>query len=468
MSGYTETLFSQSMAGFFHESKSAVLDNRMRQELVSKSRVLITKVPLAKAITDVLTRGVVGSGLHLSTPDLVFETLSELHGLDASGELDFYQMQQQIWQTALTCGECFLIRQKSDDEAFSSWYIAEPDHVKNPPAIAASGDGFYYYKRHLLIDGIEYKSDGKPYALHYCINPYNGNIASKQNWKRIFFFDNEGVQNVVHVKLIDRPEYPRGLPVLAPLIETLYGLYAYQVAQIQMGIIQSSQAFVIKTEDPEKSLNPLTGLTRADLHAPLLKPEDAEKKTQATPEEFSIVPPANKDINGFVTKANFVAPGQSYHLGINESIEHLSTTGPSNSLSEYYDLVLSQCAAALGIPKAILSNVFDTSFSSCKASIAQWNFTIARYRKAFISQCLRPIYRVFMQEANGEGATLPIAQSQWRCVDPPLFADETKTLKFYGEAIDRGLITRDEAAQALFGHPAEGEVVTKNVTEMTI
>ena len=75
-SGYTSSLFSQSMAGFFHESKSAILDNKMRQALVSKARVLATKVPLATAIINTLTRGVIGSGLHLSGDNKLFDILS--------------------------------------------------------------------------------------------------------------------------------------------------------------------------------------------------------------------------------------------------------------------------------------------------------------------------------------------------------------------------------------------------------
>lgn len=469
MSGYTETIFSQSMAGFFHESKSAILDNRLRQDLVSKSRVLLTKVPLAKAIIDVLTRGVVGSGLH---PDCesahLFDIVSAAHALDAQKALDFCQMQQQIWQTALSCGECFLIRQRERDDGFSSWLAVEPDHVRNPPSITAIQGRVLTYKGHILIDGIEFKNDGTPYAIHYCINPYIGNSFDKKNWRRIFFFDTEGVQNVIHVRLLDRPEYPRGLPVLAPLIETLYGLYAFQAAQIQMGIVQSCQAFVVKTEEAEKSLNPLSSLTRQDLHAPLI-PKEPESHKEAEKREFSIIPPANRNFDGTVSNANFVAPGQSYHLGINESIEHLSTTGPSNSLTEYYDLVLAQCASALGIPKAILSNIFDTSFSSCKASIAQWNFTISRFRKMFITQCLMPVYDVFLRECfvdmDAVDRSEVLLKMTWKCQDPPLFADESKTLKFYADAIELGLITRDEAAQALFGHAAEGVGVVEQNAE---
>ena len=197
-------------------------------------------------------------------------------------------------------------------------------------------------------------------------------------------------------------------------------------------------------------------MTVEDLSAPIIP--DAATETKGAPQDFTIAPPNNSDVYGMTTTANYIRPGTSYHLGTGESIEHLKTESPSNSLVEYYDLVLAECAAALGIPKAILSNIFDTSFSSCKASIAQWNAAVKRYRSLFVSQFLRPLYRVFLLDKGVdavEAVRLSMA-SDWRSVDPPLFADESKTMRFYLDAVEAGLITRDEAAQALFGHKAEG------------
>ena len=91
-SGYSGSLFSQSMAGFFHESKSAILDNALRQELVSKARVLATKVPLASAIINTLTRGVVGSGLHLSGKNELFDILSATYSFDACSSREFMRI----------------------------------------------------------------------------------------------------------------------------------------------------------------------------------------------------------------------------------------------------------------------------------------------------------------------------------------------------------------------------------------
>lgn len=450
--GYTGTLFSQSMAAFFHESKSAVLDNALRAELVSKSRVLYTKVPLAKAIINTMTRGVIGSGLKLSNEDALFNILSATYSFDALKQQDLNQLQQQAFETMLLSGECWLIRQKNDKDLYSSWYLAEPDHIFNPPFISISADNCYYYKNHLLIDGIEYSANGKPLAIHYCKNPYASIATSKKGWDRIFLYDKEGLPNVLHLYITDRPEYPRGLPILAPLIETLYGLYAYSQAQIQMGILQSCQALVVKT-NTNKTLNPFAPLTQKDLDAPLI----AEDKPSLAPnKEFVITPPNNRDINGFINTANYVVPGQTIHLAPDEELECVTPTGPSNNLVDYYNLVLEQCSASLGIPKACLSGIFDTSFSSSKASIAQWLYTVSKYRKLFIEQVLKPIYKVYLVE-SGHDLTEAFKESvhvEWISLDPSMCVDEVRTMNLYKTAYELGLVTRDEIAQTMFAHKA--------------
>lgn len=467
-SGYTSSLFSQSMAGFFHESKSAILDNKLRQELVSKARVLATKVPLASAIINTLTRGVIGSGLHLSGNDPVFDTLSATYSLDATHQQDLYQIQQQAFETMLLSGECWLIRQKEKDDPYSSWYLAEPDHVFNPPFISAASDGlFYYYKNHLLVDGIEYSPDGKPLAIHYCKSPYSPSVVNKKMWSRIFFVDKEGLPNVIHLHLTSRPEYPRGLPILAPLIEILYGLYAYHTAQVQMGILQSCQALVVKTTT-NKTLNPFTPLSERDLNAPLIRSND-DNSNEQDKKEFQITPPNNRDLNGFVQNVNYVVPGQTIHLSPDESLECVTPTGPSSNLVDYYNLVLEQCSACLGIPKCILNGVFDASFSASKASVAQWLYTTNRYRKTFIEQVLKPLYRVYLVEGgmNLTAAYGASISSEWILLEPSQYIDEVRTMGLLKDAYALGLITRDEISQILFGHNAHPDELWKpeNLTD---
>ena len=452
-SGYTQSLFSQSLAGFFSESKSAVLDYKMRQELVSKCRVLYNKVPLARAIISTLVRGVVGSGLHLNAQDDLFDALSSTYSFDAMRQQDIYQLQQQAAETMLLCGECWFIRQKNANDQYSSWYLAEPDHVFTPNFVSTAADGNYYYKNHLVIDGIEYSSNGRPLAIHYCKSPYMVDVSNKKLWNRIRLYDQDGLPNIIQLKLTDRPEYPRGLPLLSPAIELLYGLYKLNQSQVEMGILQSCQALVVKT-NTNKTLNPFVGLSPSDLNAPLVQ----EKPTDDTPkQEFSIVPPNNKDVFGMFNNANYVSPGTTIHLNPDESLDCITPQGPTSSLIEYSNMVLEQCGSMFGIPKPLLSGVFDASFSASKASIAQWLYTISKYRKAFIEQLCKPLYRVYLYEAKELSLTdayRDSIKSEWVNLDPNMYVDEVRSMGLMKDAYKLGLVTRDEISQVLFSHKA--------------
>ena len=452
-SGYTQSLFSQSLAGFFSESKSAVLDYKMRQELVSKCRVLYNKVPLARAIISTMCMGTIGSGLHLNTEDELFNALSSTYSFDAMRQQDLCQLQQQAFETMLLSGEAWLIRQKNTNEPYSSWFLAESDHVFNPPTLTIAEDGNYYYKNHLVIDGIEFASNGRPLAIHYCKSPYTADISNKKLWTRIRFYDQDGVPNVIQLHLVDRPEYPRSLPLLSPAIELLYGLYKLNQSQVEMGILQSCQALVVKT-NTNKSLNPFASLSPSDLNAPLVQ----DKPTDDTPkQEFSIVPPNNRDVFGMLNNAHYITPGQTVHLGEDESLEVVTPAGPTSGLIEYANLVLEQCASMFNIPKPLLSGVFDASFSASKASIAQWLYTISKYRKAFIEQLCKPLYRVYLFEAKELSLTdayRDSIKSEWVNLDPNMYVDEVRSMGLMKDAFKLGLVTRDEISQVLFSHKA--------------
>ena len=452
-SGYTQSLFSQSLAGFFSESKSAVLDYKMRQELVSKCRVLYNKVPLARAIISTMCMGTIGSGLHLNTEDELFNALSSTYSFDAMRQQDLCQLQQQAFETMLLSGEAWLIRQKNTNEPYSSWFLAESDHVFNPPTLTIAEDGNYYYKNHLVIDGIEFASNGRPLAIHYCKSPYTADISNKKLWTRIRFYDQDGLPNVIQLHLVDRPEYPRSLPLLSPAIELLYGLYKLNQSQVEMGILQSCQALVVKT-NTNKSLNPFASLSPSDLNAPLVQ----DKPTDDTPkQEFSIVPPNNRDVFGMLNNAHYITPGQTVHLGEDESLEVVTPAGPTSGLIEYANLVLEQCASMFNIPKPLLSGVFDASFSASKASIAQWLYTISKYRKAFIEQLCKPLYRVYLFEAKELSLTdayRDSIKSEWVNLDPNMYVDEVRSMGLMKDAFKLGLVTRDEISQVLFSHKA--------------
>ena len=123
--------------------------------------------------------------------------------------------------------------------------------------------------------------------------------------------------------------------------------------------------------------------------------------------------------------------------------------------------MIRQIGASVGIPEQVLTGRFDANFSAVKGACSAFNHTVRRYRTAFIETFLRPLFSVFLAGLieDPEVRELVSLEAQWLPCDSPLTLDPTKEIDYYIKAINSGLITKDEAAQALFGHPATGTEV---------
>lgn len=469
------SLFTQSMAGFFARSKSATMDNSARATLVSRSRILYLESPIARACIDVLLRECVGSGLRYSPYESSdyfpryseitkalnsrLKKLSDLHLLESSHRLTFSQLQALVFRTILLSGDCFLIRKNTGE-----FCVKESDYCFTPPFLTIDADNVAKVNGNLIIDGVEIK-DGYPVAYWFCENLYKKEVESM--WVRIPAFDDEtGMQQVLHCAYFERPEQYRGLPLLAPVIADLWSLRAYLTSETQMSILQCNQSWVVTT-NTNPTLNPFSGLSKLDLDAPLIPDkEDKEKKEPSS--DFSIMP--HSMFSGALRKTEFIQPGTSIHLAEGEDIKAIQPTAPHSGLETFIRCVVEQIGAAVGIPSQILLARIDSNYASCKAAFAELQHTVRLYRSMFIETFLKPFFANFAFDAieeNGwvssrfepqEAAQLLASESVWLPGAPPTILEPQREIQFYREALEIGLISKNEAAQLLFGHDARGDV----------
>lgn len=481
MSGYTDShgsLTTQAMAGFFASSKDVFSDNKTRPRLVSRARYLHITSTISRAVHRCLVRGVIGSGLRyeprLSSAyfehyDLIapilkrdFDMYSTAHLFDKNGRMTFTQLCKLVFETMILSGEAWLFR-SGDCE----WVIREPDYIRTPDSYGEDAKIVTLDNGNIINDGIEIGTDGTPIAVWYCVDPYAK--TGEREYTRIPYFDDNGVPLVIHVFHTDRPGQVRGLPLTAPVIQNLWSTLAFCDSELQMAILQCNQSLIITTQS-NASLNPFTGISPRDLDAPLIPPTPPSGDDKKPSDDFSILPPmASTIFDGLINKVNFVSPGQTRHLREGEDIKFLSPTAPSSTLTQFIDLQMRMIGAALGIPEQVLSGKFDANFSAVKGATSAFNHTVKEYRSDFIESFCKPFFEVFAyneiihhnwQGANGVlgAAQLLALESVWLPNDSPLVLDPNKEMDFYIKAVDAGLITRDEAAQALFSHPATGVV----------
>jgi capsid protein len=149
-------------------------------------------------------------------------------------------------------------------------------------------------------------------------------------------------------------------------------------------------------------------------------------------------------------------------------VKSIDTKRPNSGYAAFIDAQIMLMGAAIGIPKQILSQNFDATYSSAKAAVVQYKRTCEQFRRRFVESVIKPMFSVFCRdmimqsepyhgrEIAKQRAPLLALESVWRCKESPLVLDPTKELDYYLRAVEAGFITRDEAAQMLFGHDAVG------------
>ena len=443
---------TQSMAGFFANSKDIFRDMRSRKTLVSRARYLNTISTISRAIHDCLVRAVVGSGIRYEQPNSeilsydisdikkAWERISMTHALDAHRRNTLTQLETLVFSTMLVSGEAWCFR------FGNGWVIKEPDFVSTPDDLL-NGDEAKAANGNTIIDGIEVNNFGIPVACYFCDDPY----GSHRKWERIAYKDDQGELQVLHVFMQERPEQLRGLPLTAPVLTQIWSVLAYCDSETQMSILQANMSLVITT-NTNQTLNPFATMSARDLDAPLI-PEKGSN-------DFNWFPPmGNSAIDGIINKVNYSIPGQTRHLAEGEDIKFVAPTAPHTGFVNFADFMIRQIGASIGIPEQVLTGKFDANFSAVKGACSSFNHTVRRYRTAFIELFLKPMFGVFLKQFIQDDliCDLIMVESQWLPNDSPLTLDPAKEMDFYIKAVDAGFITADEAAEALFGHPATGE-----------
>ena len=325
-------------------------------------------------------------------------------------------------------------------------------------ALARTEDG------HIVVDGVELSKNLRPIAYWFTFTPDKS--ATEDDWIRIPAYDRKGFPIVLHVGMIDRGDQYRGISILAPLIETLWTTLCYAQAETQGALIEAAHSFFITSDAINPTLDPLASLSQAALDRPLVP--DAETKqdedAQYTLDPLGFGGLENSWFGGAIRRSQYVSPGTSVRLKPGEKIEY----PPSNRPNSYYGAFLETQAKLVGaatrIPYEVLMQHFESSYSASRAALGQFKQTCEAYKTRFVESVMKPIFTMFCvgaladmgvpdDEIADKARTLGMI-SVWNNRERPIHIDETKELAFWLDAYKAGLITKNEVAQAMFGHDA--------------
>lgn len=389
-SGYSQHGASRSkkaLIGWIHRAGSPdddIVDNI--ETLRERSRDLYMGTPLATGALKTIRTNVVGAGLQLNAQvDAAYLGMSEneadewernverefamwadTQACDASRTNTFGQLQSLAFLSMLMSGDAFAllpIIPRAGSVYDLRIYVLEADRICDPFPKPPDRD---------ILGGIEIGKYGEPIA-YYVAQKHPGSRRNiKNEWKRVLAFgERTGRRNILHLIEQERPEQRRGVPVLAPVIESLKQLGRYTEAELMAAVVSGMYTVFIKSETPD---------------TPFASAIPAEQKVDA------------EDENSYE-----LGNGAIIALGEHEEIQEANPTRPNQAFDGFVMSVCRQIGAALELPYELLLKQFTASYSASRASLLEaWK--MFRTRRTWLGKGFcQPIYEEWLAEAVAKG-----------------------------------------------------------------
>ncbi len=388
--GYTRHGASQtkkSLLGWLFKAGSPDEDiTKPGPVLVARSRDLYYGTPLAAGAIKTRRTNIIGPGLQLKPQvDAEFLRLTpeEATALEKTIKREFYlwadsldcdierrknfgQMQALAFMSVDLSGDCFALLplvSRPGSPYDLRVRLIEADRVCNP-----------YNKidpQEKILAGVEIGEYGEPIACHIAQKHPGSTRAAINTWVRVLFFgEKTGRRNVLHLMEQERPEQRRGVPLLAPVIESLKQLGRYTDAELMAAVVSAFLTVFIESDAPD---------------SPIQSPIPPEEKVDDDENSIELG-------NGAVIalrpgeKANTTNPGR-----------------PNQAFDGFVVAICRQIGAALEMPYEVLVKHFTSSYSASRGALLEFWKMIRMRRAWFAANFCQPIYEEWLTEAVAKG-----------------------------------------------------------------
>ena len=422
---------------------SALSDIEQNLNLLrNRSYDLSINSALGSAALNTMVSGVVGNGLNVfPTPkfkelgltaesarewarrvQFEFEMWANSLTADFFNRNNFKELQRVIFNASLADGDAFCIFRRRNNAPYSlCLQILEAKRVSNPQSYGAINPvEVLLPNEHKIINGIEVDKFGRQVAIHVSNRIWDEPLSTtaELKWQRVKTFGENGTRNVLQICYDTTPGQFRGVPLLAPVIETLKQVARYSDAELTSSIIRSFFSLFFVQPASNFNLN-------------------------------EMLPQEEIDVSEYRLGSGTISA-----LPKGVDIKSVEANNAQNTFDSFITQFSKQIGAAIGIPYEVLLKNFQSSYSASRASILEAEKTFKQRRAGFILDFLQPVYETFLIEAVATGRiNAPhffdneTARYLWSCADfrrevsPGI--DPVKDVNAAKTRIELGISTRE-------------------------
>ena len=364
---------------------------------------------------------------------------------------NFYDLQDIAYESYLVDGDAFALFRRKAPTSYMPYslrlQILEGNRISNPMDGSFPGAlGPYSVEMispetgNRIVSGVEIDTDGAVEAYWVC-NKVQGDpvdIARLEKWVRVKAFgDLSGMPNIVQICHDLRSEQYRGIPYLAPVIETLKQVSRYTNAELTAAIIKSFFALFF-TNNPTGS---------SEMPAP-----DAWAGEEGRDPNAPVV-----DVSEYG-----LGPGTLNALPAGVDVKAVDAGRSMSTFDPFVSQLIKQIGAAIGVPYEVIMKNFTSSYSASRAAMLQAWEEFKLRRTWFTRDFCQPVYEAWLTEAVAIGRIEapgffedPALRAAWCHADwygPTMsILDPVKDITGSALRVQYGLSTREREAAEMTG-----------------
>lgn len=389
-SNYGASVVKKSLAGWLHAGGSSREDIEDNVSILrQRTRDLYMGVPIANGAVKTMRTNIVGRGLRLK-PNIDAELLgvspeerrtlekqierewniwAESTDCDMARIDNFYELQQLAFLNWLISGDCLAVlpvKPRLNQPYDLRVQLIEADRLCSPDNCDTIDNK--------IVGGVEVDQSGEVVAYHIADHHPLSYAYADISWQRVEAFGKTtGRRNVLHLMNRERIGQRRGVPFLAPVIESLKQLGRYTDAELVAAVV--SGMFTVFIEKADASSEDAIG--------------------SIIPEEVQVDAEDETTIE--------LAPGAVIDLNEGEKAHDMNPGRPNANFGGFVEAICQQIGASLEIPHELLIKRFNSSYTASKGALEEAWKMFNMYRDWLATDFCQPVYEEWLTEAVAKG-----------------------------------------------------------------
>lgn len=389
-SNYGASVVKKSLAGWLHAGGSSREDIEDNVSILrQRTRDLYMGVPIANGAVKTMRTNIVGRGLRLK-PNIDTELLgispeerrtlekqierewniwAESTDCDMARIDNFCELQQLAFLNWLISGDCLAVlpvKPRLNQPYDLRVQLIEADRLCSPDNCDTIDNK--------IVGGVEVDQSGEVVAYHIADHHPLSYAYADISWQRVEAFGKTtGRRNVLHLMNRERIGQRRGVPFLAPVIESLKQLGRYTDAELVAAVV--SGMFTVFIEKADASSEDAIG--------------------SIIPEEVQVDAEDETTIE--------LAPGAVIDLNEGEKAHDMNPGRPNANFGGFVEAICQQIGASLEIPYELLMKRFNSSYTASKGALEEAWKMFNMYRDWLATDFCQPVYEEWLTEAVAKG-----------------------------------------------------------------